>query len=179
MTAPADPPRARPDDADTPAPDPARAEEVGVAIRPARPEDLPRVAELRWRWSVEEAGTPPVTDEAGYVAATVAFAAAHAATHRCVVAEADGAIVGMAWVALTDRPPTPDDLSRVAGDVQSVYVVPALRGSGTGARLLAALLDHARAVGCNYVRVHSSSRAIPLYARAGFGVDEAYRVVRL
>ncbi|RII86444.1 GNAT family N-acetyltransferase [Clavibacter michiganensis subsp. insidiosus] len=138
-----------------------------------------QVAQLRWRWSVEESGTAPVTDEAGYLAATAAFAAAHARTHRCVVAEADGEVVGMGWLALTDRPPTPDDLSRVSGDVQSVYVLPALRGSGTGARLVAALLDDARARGCRYVRVHSSARALNLYARAGFAVDETYRVVRL
>ncbi|MBM7411579.1 GNAT superfamily N-acetyltransferase [Clavibacter michiganensis] len=156
-----------------------QAAHPAVRIRPARAEDMRRVAELRWRWSVEESGTAPATDEAGYVAATTAFAAAHPDTHRCIVAEADGEVVGMAWLALTDRPPTPDDLSRVAGDVQSVYVLPALRGSGTGARLVAALLDHARARGCRYVRVHSSARAMSLYARAGFAVDETYRVVRL
>ncbi|RIJ53420.1 N-acetyltransferase [Clavibacter lycopersici] len=138
-----------------------------------------RVAELRWRWSVEESGTAPATDEAGYVAATAAFTEAHPDTHRCIVAEADGEVVGMGWLALTDRPPTPDDLHRVSGDVQSVYVVPSLRGSGTGARLVRALLDDARARGCRYVRVHSSARAMTLYARAGFSVDDTYRVVRL
>ncbi|MDA3803789.1 MULTISPECIES: GNAT family N-acetyltransferase [Clavibacter] len=150
-----------------------------IAIRAAEPADMRAVAELRWRWSVDESGTAPVTDPAGYVAATTAFADAHAGTHRCVVAERDGVVVGLAWLALTDRPPTPDDLSRVAGDVQSVYVVPELRGSGTGSRLVAALLDDARAAGCRYVRVHSSPRAIAVYARAGFAVDETYRVVRL
>ena len=184
MSAPADPPRDRPGDAaDDAAADAGDAAgptaHAAVTIRPARPEDLPRVAELRWRWSVDETGTEPATDLAGYAAATVAFAEAHAATHRCLVAEARGEIAGMAWLALTDRPPTPDDLSRVAGDVQSVYVLPALRGSGTGARLLEALLDVARDAGCRYVRVHSSPRAIPLYARAGFAVDETYRVVRV
>jgi GNAT superfamily N-acetyltransferase len=150
-----------------------------VTIRRAGAEHLPAVADLRWRWSVEEDGVAPVTDPAGYVAATAAFAAAHPATHRCFVAERDGDVVGLAWLALTDRPPTPDDLSRVSGDVQSVYVVPELRGSGTGSRLVAALLDDARAAGCRYVRVHSSPRAIPLYARAGFALDETHRVVRL
>lgn len=150
-----------------------------VTIRAARAEDMRRVAELRWRWTVDESETAPATDQAGYVAATAAFAATHPDTHRCIVAEQDGEVVGMAWLALTDRPPTPDDLGRVSGDVQSVYVLPALRGSGTGARLVAALLDDARARGCRYVRVHSSARALPLYARAGFAVDETYRVVRL
>ncbi|MFT7712200.1 N-acetyltransferase family protein [Clavibacter tessellarius] len=150
-----------------------------VTIRAAVPADVPAVAGLRWRWSLDEGGVTPVTDEAGYVAATAAFAAAHPQSHRCTVAELDGVVVGLAWLALTDRPPTPDDLSRVSGDVQSVYVVPELRGSGTGSRLVAALLAEARAAGCRYVRVHSSPRAIPLYARAGFAVDETYRVVRL
>lgn len=174
MTDHADPHAARP-----PAGDTSGDAHPDITIRAARPADLPAVAELRWRWSVDEGGVTPVTDEAGYVAATAAFAEAHAGTHRCVVAERDGVVVGLTWLALTDRPPTPDDLSRVAGDVQSVYVLPELRGSGTGSRLVAALLDDARAAGCRYVRVHSSPRAIPLYARAGFAVDETYRVVRL
>ncbi|OUE32276.1 Mycothiol acetyltransferase [Clavibacter michiganensis] len=173
MTA-ADPLPDRPRDAARSRPDPA-----GVVIRAAGAADMRAVAELRWRWSVDEGGVAPVTDPAGYVAATAAFAAAHPRSHRCHVAERDGVVVGLAWLAVTDRPPTPDDLSRVAGDVQSVYVIPELRGSGTGSRLVAALLDHARAAGCRYVRVHSSPRAIPLYARAGFAVDETYRVVRL
>ncbi|MFT2753954.1 N-acetyltransferase family protein [Clavibacter sp. Sh2088] len=174
MSDPVDPTADRPQDAT-----PGGAEHPAVTIRPARAEDMERVARLRWRWSVDETGTAPATDEAGYVAATAAFAAAHARTHRCVVAEADGEVVGMGWLAITDRPPTPDDLGRVSGDVQSVYVRPTLRGSGTGARLVRALLDEARAHGCRYVRVHSSARALSLYARAGFAVDETYRVVRL
>ncbi|QIS39806.1 GNAT family N-acetyltransferase [Clavibacter capsici] len=174
MTATADPLPDRPRDAAGSRPDPA-----GILIRAAGAADMPAVAELRWRWSVDEGGVAPATDPAGYVAATAAFAAAHPRSHRCHVAERDGVVVGLAWLALTDRPPTPDDLSRVAGDVQSVYVIPELRGSGTGSRLVAALLDDARATGCRYVRVHSSPRAIPLYARAGFAVDETYRVVRL
>ncbi|QIS42719.1 GNAT family N-acetyltransferase [Clavibacter capsici] len=174
MTATADPLPDRPRDAAGSRPDPA-----GILIRAAGAADMPAVAELRWRWSVDEGGVAPVTDPAGYVAAIAAFAAAHPRSHGCHVAERDGVVVGLAWLALTDRPPTPDDLSRVAGDVQSVYVIPELRGSGTGSRLVAALLDDARAAGCRYVRVHSSPRAIPLYARAGFAVDETYRVVRL
>ncbi|GAA4266898.1 GNAT family N-acetyltransferase [Frondihabitans peucedani] len=150
-----------------------------LVIRRARSDELGAVADLRWRWSVDEAGVRPVTDPVGYRDATVAFWAAHPSSHRCFVAEHDGEIVGMAWIAYTDRPPTPNDLGRFSADVQSVYVVPELRGESAGSRLLAALIDDARGHGCQYVRVHSSARAVPLYARSGFAVDETYRVLRL
>jgi GNAT superfamily N-acetyltransferase len=172
MTASRDP------DAD-PRPAPPGTAPTGVAIRAALPEDLGRVAELRWRWSVDEGGVDPVTEIAGYADAVVAFAAAHPGTHRCFVAERDGSVVGMAWIAYTGRPPTPDDLSRVSADVQSVYVLPGLRGSGTGSALLATLLADARDRGCRHVSVHSSTRAVPLYARAGFAVDETLRIAVL
>jgi GNAT superfamily N-acetyltransferase len=166
-------------DARDPEPDaraPRDAAPAWVLIRTARTGDLRRVAELRWRWSVDEGGGDPVTDIAGYADAVATFAAEHPRTHRCVVAERDGVVVGMGWIAYTDRPPTPGDLTRVGGDVQSVYVVPELRGSGTGSRLLEALLRDARDRGYGHVSVHSGDRAIPLYARAGFALDPAFRI---
>ena len=150
-----------------------------MSIRPASQEDLRSIADLRWRWSVAEGGVHPVTDHDGYADAVEMFAAGHSDTHRCFVAERGGEIVGMAWIAYTERPPTPNDLSRVAADVQSVYVLPEARGGGTGANLLRTLLADARDRGCQYVRVHSSPRAVSLYNRAGFAVNETYRVVRL
>jgi len=141
-----------------------------VVIRASRPEDMPTVADLRWRWSVEEGGaTPGVTPEA-YRAAMADFAAAHPDTHRCVVAELDGRVLGMAWLGLVARPPTPDRPGRrLTGDVQTVYVHPDLRGRGVAKRLVTALLDAADDLGVERTSVHSSVDGETLYRRLGFG----------
>lgn len=55
--------------------------------------------------------------------------------------------------------------------MQCVYVIPEERDSGTGGRLIGALLDRARALGLERVTVHSSPRAIPAYVRQGFDVS--------
>jgi GNAT superfamily N-acetyltransferase len=138
-------------------------------IRAASPADLPAVARLRGRWQLERepglAGAGP-----DFVEAFVTWAEAHAASHRCLVAAADGALVGMAWLAVLSRVPAVGRVERVSADVQSVYVVPEWRGRDVGRRLVDAALAEADAAGAEWVSVHSSARAVPVYERAGFSV---------
>ncbi|MEU4741086.1 GNAT family N-acetyltransferase [Actinosynnema sp. NPDC023658] len=141
-----------------------------VEIRPARDEDLPAVAELRQRWTLESRGEVPAADEE-FGARFAAWARAHAATHRCAVAVVAGRVVGMAWLAVVPRVPHPAASDRASGDVQSVYVLPDRRGEGLGGRLVDALLDQARALGLERVTVHSSERAVTAYERSGFAVS--------
>ncbi|MEU3017004.1 MULTISPECIES: GNAT family N-acetyltransferase [unclassified Nocardiopsis] len=141
-----------------------------IVVRPAAPEDLPAVAELRWFWERENRGEPepPLSD---FAARFADWAALHRGTHHCFVAVADGAVVGMAWLAVTPRVPQPRAFDRASGDVQCVYVRPELRDLGLGGRLILAVLGLAREHGLERVSVHSSDRAVPAYARHGFAVS--------
>ncbi|MET9290832.1 GNAT family N-acetyltransferase [Streptomyces sp. NPDC003077] len=136
-------------------------------IRPARPHELRAVAELRWQWVLENEGTP-VTTRAEFVRRLVAWAGEHASSHRCLVLVRDDAVIGMAWLAITQRVPSPRAPERAAGDVQCVYVVPDERDTGLGGRLIDAVLRLARDLGLERVTVHSSTRAVPAYTRHGF-----------
>lgn len=141
-----------------------------MVIRASRPDDMPAVADLRWRWSVDEGGATPGTTPESYRQAMTAFAAEHPDTHRCVVAERDGRVLGMAWLGLVGRPPTPDRPGRrVTADVQTVYVHPDLRGQGVAHRLVTALLAAADELGAERTSVHSSVEGESLYRRLGFG----------
>ncbi|GAA3459846.1 GNAT family N-acetyltransferase [Saccharothrix longispora] len=143
---------------------------TSIEIRPARPDDLPAVAELRCRWEHESRGTraTPVEEFAPRFAQ---WAREHESTHRCAVAAADGHVVGMAWLAVLPRVPHGAAFDRASGDVQCVYVAPDHRGAGLGGRLVDAVLDQARALGLERVTVHSSERAVTAYARSGFAVS--------
>ncbi|MEU0788672.1 GNAT family N-acetyltransferase [Amycolatopsis sp. NPDC005961] len=140
-----------------------------IEVRAARPAELEAVAGLRWRWVAERDGLP---DErrAVFVREFAAWAAENAATHRCLVLVRGETVLGMAFLVITPRVPTPAAFARAAGDVQCVYVVPEARDGGLGGRLIEAVLRLAGELGLERVTVHSSPRAVPAYERRGFAV---------
>lgn len=139
----------------------------GIEIRPVRDEELETVARLRWQWSEERRRTP-VTSREEFVRQFAAWAQLNEATHRCVVAVRDDELIGMAWLAVTQRVPHPGAPGRASGDVQCVYVAPPERGGGVGGLLVDVVLTLARETGLERVTVHSSDAAVPAYLRAGF-----------
>lgn len=143
-----------------------------VSVRRAGPGDLRVVAGLRWRWMVDERGRAPLGDAEAFAASLVAWADQHADAHTCFVAveAASGTeeVVGLAWLALQERVPTPSLPHRLTGDVQSVYVAPEHRGAGVARRLVDALLADAWGRGLERVTVHADPGAVRLYERAGF-----------
>lgn len=140
---------------------------MNVTVRRARSDELDAVAGLRWRWVLEN-GEEPATPHDEFVRRFLTWAEENASSHQCFVMVRDDALIGMAWLAVTQRVPTPHAVERASGDVQCVYLVPDERDNGLGGRLVDALLDQARELGLERVTVHSSTRAIPAYIRYGF-----------
>ncbi|PXA67349.1 GNAT family N-acetyltransferase [Cryobacterium arcticum] len=142
-----------------------------ITIDTATASDLAAVAELRWRWVLENEGTPVVPyDE--FVEILTDWAAQHAGSHSCTVARRGATVIGMAWLAVVPRVPSARALVRASGDVQSVYVTPTERGSGVGGRMLDAVLRRAFGLGLERVTVHSTPGAITAYTRAGFASSD-------
>ena len=141
-------------------------------VRAARPAEFEAVAALRWHWVAEQDGRPDAgRDE--FARAFTTWARENAATHRCFVLVRDGQVLGMAFLAITSRVPSPRAFTRASGDVQCVYVVPEARDSGLGALLLDAVLRLAGELGLERVTVHSSARAVRAYERRGFAATPA------
>ncbi|MFF7307488.1 GNAT family N-acetyltransferase [Streptomyces sp. NPDC008137] len=138
-----------------------------IEIRPARSGELAAVAALRWDWLVENGGEA-VGEREEFVEHFVGWAGENAGSHRCTVLVRDDVVIGMAWLVVVRRVPTPQAPRRASGDVQCVYVAPEARDGGLGAQLIQAVLDQAGELGLERVTVHSTSRAIPAYARCGF-----------
>ena len=138
-------------------------------IRRAGFADSDALADLRFAWGSESA--PPPVSRAEFGAAFDTWFRANDGTHTPYLAVIDDVAVGMAWLARLPRVIDPHALTRVGGDLQSVYVLPEHRDSGIGEQLVAAVLAHAAADGMEHVTVSSSSRAVSLYARSGFAVS--------
>lgn len=83
-----------------------------LVCRPLRSEELPAVAALRWQWVRELYGTPEAPlDE--FVPRFVAWAQEAEATHHCLVLVRGRSVVGMSWLAVTERVPFPGEYERV------------------------------------------------------------------
>ncbi|MGW5719351.1 GNAT family N-acetyltransferase [Amycolatopsis sp. NPDC003865] len=140
-----------------------------IEVRAARPGELAAVAGLRWRWVAGQERLP-AGGRAEFVREFARWVRDNAATHHCLVVVRDGRVLGMAFLAVTPRVPTPAAFTRAAGDVQSVYVVPEARREGLGGLLIEAVLRLAGELGLERVTVHSSGQAVPAYQRRGFAV---------
>ena len=140
---------------------------VAAEVREARDDELEALAALRWQW-VRESSDEPLPELGAYAAEAAAWAREHRDSHVPFAAVEAGEVIGMAWLAIQSRVPSPRAIERRSGDLQSCYVVPEARGRGIGARLADAVLASARERGLEHVTVHASERSIPVYERAGF-----------
>lgn len=124
-----------------------------------------------------EPGLPPGSHIARrYVEAMLQRCAAYQG--RVFVAARQGAIVGFTCVLARIPEVAPDEYTRPHAAVGELFVVPELRGSGLGRRLLALAEAHARERGAERLRVQvlaGNAAARTLYA--GFGFRE--RLVEL
>jgi len=95
------------------------------------------------------------------------------------VAEVDGAIVSTMSVHKVTPVPRPCRASDQWGYVTDCYTVPAVRGRGIGAALLAHVIAWARDEDFEEIIVSPAERARPFYERAGFGPDDDFLLLRL
>lgn len=124
-----------------------------VRIQPLREQDAERCAEIEREMF---AGDDPWSARA--------FREELAAGHHYFGAYADGELIGYAGLALNGRPP------HLEAEIHTIAVTKAFQGTGTGARLLRALLAVADQVHAPvFLEVRTDNTvAIGMYTRAGF-----------
>jgi GNAT superfamily N-acetyltransferase len=142
-----------------------------LIFRLAEAEEIAAAATLRWKWVIVENEGNPVVAREEFVSTYTEWAAIHAETHSCYLALRGANIIGMAWLALLARVPSPRALTRKSADLQSVFILPEHRNAGIGGQLIAFVLEAATELGVERVSVHSSQDAITAYQRAGFAVS--------
>ena len=145
-------------------------------VRRADAHDVAALAQLRWVWRTSERDERGLS-QAEFETAFASWWARRRATHAAFIAELGGNAAGMAWLAVFDRIPQPRRLERLAGNVQSVFVLEPFRNQGIGRALVEAVIAEARTRGVGYLIVHPSERAYRLYERLGFA--ETNRLLHL
>jgi GNAT superfamily N-acetyltransferase len=152
---------------------------MDVVVRRVGAQDAPLLARLRWQWRGDERGEVGLVSRESFVDYFTTWTVDNLATHLPFLAEVDGRPAGMAWLVLSSRTPSPTLMDRRAGDVQSVYIVPELRGQGVGTKLMGALIQHARDLELVYLTVHSAATATGFYARLSFFDDHQWMALRM
>jgi phosphinothricin acetyltransferase len=146
-------------------------EAAELRIRGASPRDVPAIARI-YNQGIEDRvatlETERRTDDERRQ-----WLAGRGARHPVLVAERDGDVV--AWASLNAFNPRPA-YAHVAD--LSIYVERAWRGRGVGRRLLAALIEAARALGYHKVVLAAfptNVAGLTLYGAAGFTTVGVYR----
>nr|BFF10187.1 GNAT family N-acetyltransferase [Microbacterium flavescens] len=138
-----------------------------VVVRRASRLDVAGLASLKAEWA-QRAEAPTDAEIDAFATVLGDWMERHADGLVPMAAVAGDEIVGMGWMVVFERVPNLDDPRRLTADIQSVYVRPAYRGRGIAAEIVDELCREADRRGVPRAIVSSSSRAISLYARAGF-----------
>jgi GNAT superfamily N-acetyltransferase len=133
-------------------------------IRPATEADIEGMAEmLRLLFTQEAEFAPSIDAQRDGLRAILASPS----VGRLLVAEADGALLGMVNLLYTQS----TALGGRVAILEDMIVVPAERGSGVASRLLDAAIDTCRGDGCRRITLLTdadNSRAQKFYERSGF-----------
>ncbi len=143
-------------------------------IRPYRPEEESRIAELMLALDAEGAGIRPTNAE--HVARTFVYLRGGASNGLCAVAlQRDGDDEKIIGYALT-FPFWSAEYGGLLSLVDEIYVTPELRAQGIGARVMEFLEAHARAQGhvaLSLIVMDRNSRTHDFFERLGFEQLEA------
>jgi ribosomal protein S18 acetylase RimI-like enzyme len=148
-----------------------------IEIRRATIEDADELARLRWDFRVEH-GTPTSRTFDAFAEEFRRFATdvlADETPWRTWVAQDDDRLVGCVWLQFVEKIPHPSRgrWERPIAYVTNMYVEPALRDEGLGARLLDAAMAYAREQETAEAVVWPTPRSVSFYRRAGFGTEAA------
>ena len=139
-------------------------------IRRASLADMAAVASLRRAWVEEQAGGP--VDDPAFEADFEHWLDLEHDRRVTWLATVDDDAVGMVNMMVFHRMPRPGRPPSRWGYLANLFVLPAHRGSGIGARLLAACVEHADDHDFARIVLSPSEQSRPLYERAGFGAAD-------
>ena len=109
------------------------------------------------------------------------FVTRHMRDNTClgVVAEIDGQVVADAVIYLFETMPDEVNILGRTAMLYNVYTLPEFRGQGIMAQMLPKVIDLARNAGAVELKMTAEKKAIPLYERMGFCLNDDAMKMRL
>ena len=150
-----------------------------VSIRRAEISELSIL--LRWRMEVLHAvfGLPEAEPLTALRAANEEYyrSALADGSHIACFAEQNDEIIGCGGVCLSREMPSPDNPTGRCAYLMNIYTRPAFRGAGAGRKIVAWLVEKARAEGITKIYLESTDGAKGLYEALGFVPMENYYIL--
>ncbi len=136
----------------------------------ATTDDIPELARLRWQLYVEQDGEPAESRD-GYLERFTRFARSTLASDawRSWVARDGDRLVAAMWLQTVPRIPVPGKSAGPIGYLTNVYVAPAHRNAGLGARMLDRVKGWCSEQSYSLVIVWPTERSRSFYRRGSFG----------
>ena len=148
-----------------------------MLIREITPEDVEIIARMRVQMLDEVTEDPLPWQLEGSVRR---FVWKHMQDRTClgVVAEVDGQVIADAVIYLFETMPDEVNVRGLTAMLYNVYTLPEYRGQGIMARMLPEVIRLAKEAGAVELKMTAEKKAIPLYERMGFHVnDDAMKMV--
>ena len=142
-----------------------------ITIREISNKDIPQLVNMRLRMLEE------TTDEElpeGLDKQIRRFVRKHMEDGTCrgVVAEKKGKVVADAVIYLFETMPDEINIVGRTAMLYNVYTLPEYRGQGIMAKILPEVIRLARDAGAKELKMTAAQKAIPLYERMGFHVND-------
>ena len=148
-----------------------------MLIREITPEDIETIARMRVQMLDEVTEDPLPWQLEGSVRR---FVWKHMQDRTClgVVAEEDGRVIADAVIYLFETMPDEVNVRGLTAMLYNVYTLPEYRGQGIMARMLPEVIRLAKEAGAVELKMTAEKKAIPLYERMGFHInDDAMKMV--
>lgn len=142
-----------------------------MRIREITPEDIEIITRMRMQMLDEVTEEPlPV----GLENQIRRFVWKHMRDKSClgVVAEKDGKVVADAVIYIFETMPDEVNVEGLTAMLYNVYTLPEYRGSGIMAQLLPEVIRLAKSAGAVELKMTAEKKAIPLYQRMGFHLND-------
>ena len=142
-----------------------------MLIREITPEDVEIIARMRVQMLDEVTEDPLPWQLEGSVRR---FVWKHMQDKTClgVVAEEDGKVIADAVIYLFETMPDEVNIRGLTAMLYNVYTLPEYRGRGIMAQMLPEVIRLAKEAGAVELKMTAEKKAIPLYERMGFHVNE-------
>ena len=138
-----------------------------IVFRPATPQDLQQIGDLRWRLRTEDTNGSDPLQRAAFIRAFVNDQTQSTPFLRWV-AEANGGLIAVMSIARVPKLLAPHEGASAPGYLTNCYTLPSFRGCGVGGRLLSIITDWAREQGFELQLVWPSDESYNFYGRFGF-----------